>query len=107
MLSNDELRMQLRLEREWAKQLASRRDNMQRLCEDLGIDRHDHLGFMLYSVLYDQAGCNIAAIRDELRAREQKSMTARVQLNVKPDNRREALERMMRGNYNKYGGEDI
>lgn len=107
MLSNDELKLELTALREYARSLHWRTERRQARLKELGLDYAGDMELMMLTLLSDQVGREIGALREELKSRQSQSLTrpvARVQL--KQDSR-DSIERMMRGNYNRYGGEEL
>lgn len=107
MMSNDELRLMLKAKREWARRLGERISYRVTLLNELGIDRRKDVELHLMHMLAEQTGYEIKTICEELARREAQSLTkpvAKVQL--KQDSR-DSIDRMMRGNFNKYGGEEV
>lgn len=108
IIDNEELKIMREAKREWARKLQERQAYRRKMVEMLGKDPREDLEMRLLSTFYDQVNYEIKAINDELKRRAETAFTrpaARVHLKQNDD--RESIERMMRGNYNKYGGEDI
>lgn len=108
MTCNEDLELILRQKVEWARKLTDRRQYLRGICAETGQDYRQNISYVLTELVCEQVGVEIRVIREELKQRKSQQLTApRVRVQLKPQARREAFDRMMRGNYNKYSGEDV